>query len=337
MLKRAFLGMALVCLSQTALAVTSVCSGDSSSPSGLTTLRHEATWSLYDNWFYNLHAEVSSNVKGPVSPARVDAYEMNAGGQQSHFLENPVAGDYTLRGQVRVGHPVEWGFDGYHVVECQPWSGRLEGLQEQEEPDGLDSNMDENTVSNHLPLWAGPVDVDTYIKQVCEIGERKEYCEELLAMNDSERKALEDRLGVSKHPTRLVTGFVAAMDEKEIIIRSTAGHYTRLTLAPGVSLTRHKDALLSEVRQEDFVHIQRTIHRQSHPRVLVLRGDVRDSPLYRAIDKQDSAAELPADAIVTIVTSAKISEIELIVSYARVVARQLDSGELEVQRIEILR
>ena len=45
--------------SSSASALTSICSGEVLPLTGLTTLKHEASWSYYDNWFYNMFVEIS--------------------------------------------------------------------------------------------------------------------------------------------------------------------------------------------------------------------------------------------------------------------------------------
>jgi len=102
--------------SAAALAMTSVCSGEVTGSGAV--LRHEATWSIHDNWFHNLYLQMSSEVQGPQPAVRVDTLALTLGGQHVHQLPQPQAGHYTMQGQLQVGYPLAWGFDAYYSVAC---------------------------------------------------------------------------------------------------------------------------------------------------------------------------------------------------------------------------
>lgn len=320
--------------SSLAMAITSVCSGPLPSDEGGGALRHEATWTLHDNWFHNLSVQMSSAAQGPVSAAREDTVALGLGGQHLHQLAEPDAGHYTVQGQLHIGYPLAWGFDAYYTVACEPWHGEITPLLAETD---ADAEADSGDLSDQtLDALAG-IDLDAWLEGICANASQQALCEQVRALSADERQVLAERMSRLQFPLHRVTGFIAAMDEREIIIRTTAGHYGRFDLAEQVTLTRHTQALYASVQADDWVQVQRAPSAEREARVWVFRDGTEELPDYRGSGQFDQRVELPDDTIVTVIEPAQFRELQPIISYVRVVASVRDDGRLEVQRIEVLR
>jgi len=201
------------------------------------------------------------------------------------------------------------------------------------------SDSSEPPLSDDALAALAGIDIEAWLQSICADTETESsaLCEQVQALSDAQREQLAERIGQTRFPQHRMTGFIAAMDGKEIILRTTEGHYARFDLAEQMTLSRHTPALYSAVRSDDWVQVQRPASAEREARVSVFRGGAEQLPEYRGSPGLSRAVELPADTIVTVVEPAHVRELQPIVSYVRIVASARDDGRLEVHRIEVLR
>ncbi|MCP5348372.1 MAG: hypothetical protein H7A04_16085 [Pseudomonadales bacterium] len=219
--------------SSSASALTSICSGEVLPLTGLTTLKHEASWSYYDNWFYNMFVEISSEVEGSVSTAAADEVQMKEGGSVLHFLDSPPDGSYAIRGSVQIGYPLPWGFDGYYGIECPPWIGDLANA------DITETNLSEPP---SLKVVTSGVQLVSGASIECPVGEGS-GC--LLESQSSGTTTVVSGISpdpiivnAREYPPEITIGIVDSMDDEHLTVRTSVGRYVKYTLPTALSVYR---------------------------------------------------------------------------------------------------
>jgi len=335
-------------------ALTSLCS-ETLLPDGRSTLKHETNWSLYDNWFYNLYAQVRTEVEGPAPVSQVNDIPMLAGGHITHLLAEPLDGQYTLRGEVQVGYPAPWGFDGYYTISCPEWEGALANATDEDAEEQSAEIADVSTIPA-----AAPVTFDDLLASACEGGQDPQACAYLQSLSEAEQQQLVDDWREAQQPMMQAVGFVADVDDQRLTLTTTTGQYYHFILPedlPGI--TRHEGARLSAIQEGDHVFVQPSPSDEVAPLVQVVRGEVdrTDLPLMHrphsrqlvnraalqsqlaalgSLDLDDeqplahtiqvtyeqdgSTLNIPAHSVATIISPANLSDLEPLRRYVRVIA-----------------
>lgn len=224
--------IALMALSSGSAALTSVCSGELLPMTGLNTLQHEASWSYHDNWFYNMFVEISSVVDGPVSPSLTDEIEMETGGSALHFLDQPVDGDYTLRGYVQVGYPLPWGFEGYYEIACPGWIGSIENP-------GVPHSASEET--RLVGLYQGIISESEPMHSSCDSSDAGNCSTATsVAVVDAQNRNRTYPLFVNPSEYRSQTdlGTIEAIDDHGIVIRTQVGRLQSMVLPESLKISK---------------------------------------------------------------------------------------------------
>ncbi|MCP5346324.1 MAG: hypothetical protein R3F41_16940 [Gammaproteobacteria bacterium] len=254
----------LLLFSGSVSALTSICSSEFLPQTGMNTLKHEASWSYHDNWFYNMYVEIGSEVEGPESLSVVDEFEMQVGGSVLQFLDGAPDGSYAIRGSVRVGYPLPWGFDGYYQIECPEWAGEL--------VNGHDTNDSSNTEATLESVTAGelvqisPVDSCSQIEGTpCTVD----------SSSDSSNSITENQnfSGVDNFetPPVVATGTLDAIDDSSLVLRTGVGRYLNIEIDSPPTITRKSLIDETAVRSGDTVGIYWASNEESDTGALQVR------------------------------------------------------------------
>lgn len=288
--------------SGTAAAVTSVCSGELLPLTGVSTLKHEVSWSYHDNWFYNMYIEIGSEVEGPVSPSLVDEFEMQVGGSVLHFLENPADGQYTIRGTARVGYPLPWGFDGYYWIECPSWIGEI--------TNDLDESQSSDEESELASVTGGDLNrVSSALSELCTQGEGQ-LCE-----TDSSgsyySSTLTDQTNDIADLTsqRIVTtGVLQSLGEESLVVRTAVGRYFNVGFDSSIKITRKVQIDQTEVDPGDTVGIFWASEEESDSGALQISVYRREIPALTIAGAQLSPSKNPGLELRSVVDGIQLTE-----------------------------
>lgn len=367
MIKKVIATIFIFASTSTAFGLTSVCSGELLPLTGLNTLKHEASWSYYDNWYYNMFVEISSEVDGPVSPSLVEEVEMEVGGSVLHFLDSPPNGHYTLRGYVQIGYPLSWGFDGYYGIECPSWNGDITNADNVSSTGndgrlvGVGSGRLSVRVISNLNLGAETLCAETNAAS----------CAVIDAHSAANAAAYSKMLSFSESQLfrRTTTaGIVEAIGEESLVIRTAVGRLVRYAMGNQFQLTRHTSINSSEIGVGDFVGVYWSSANENDSDALsvrVYRGEISPQVSFseiavpsktrgiefrsvvtsverftqgdlRLVYEQGSTTMLvPNSASVTVIEPALLRDLVSFSTEVHVLGQLREDGSLVVRAIEI--
>lgn len=373
------LAAAFLCIvsSTSSYGLASLCSSEFLPLAGQTTLTHEVVWSYHDNWFSDMYTEVRTAITpagaAPSAPLeRSDHYVMGNGGSALHYLQHPVAGEYSISGSVQIGYPQAWGFDGYFGVACPLWQGHI---------DNTADNIAADEIASTSSIPAIGVQTDALIP--CSSSVTPE-CAAIDATLPASGKTgpgtgKPDSADASRRSSIVVTGFIQAADNDVLILFTSTGQYVTFSVPLQYQIARHTDVDVSEVVPGDVVAVVQEPAEGAADktetevtRLLVYRGGTEDAiptaqpatateHLAKAVPgvalpgvvkrvgrdalggtvrlmrgDAETSLRLASHPVVTLITPADFSQLQPFSVEARVVAQPQDDGTLLVRSIEIL-
>ena len=352
----------LLLFSSSASALTSICSSEFLPLTGVNTLKHEASWSYHDNWFYNMFVEIGSEVEGTDSPSLVDEFEMQVGGSVLQFLDSPADGSYAIRGSVRVGYPLPWGFDGYYQIECPEWVGELANEQGLSDADDSGSSLESATAGDLVRI--SPAGDCTQAEGIpCSVNAGSLATNAIASTNEA---TFSDESG----PAPVVaTGVLDAVGENSLVVRTPVGRYFNIEFDTSPTVTRRSFIDKAAIGPGDTVGIywasneeadlgalQVRVYRSQIPPITIgadslipsknpgleLRSIVdsvqltEKSGLQLVYAQGKSTLLVPENAPVMLVEPASLQDLAPFSVKVRVVAYRTGDGSLQLHTIDIL-